>query len=146
MAVEIIQGDALAVLETLAADSFAAIVTSPPYNLGRTNPLSKAGKGGVPRARTTPTAYAGFEDNLHPNDYIAYHRRTVYECLRTLRPDGLMWYVHRRRPDYRGDTPLVNEILYGYPVRSEVIWPEGAGVESLHGGAGEGVLLSGSGV
>ena len=47
----IIQGDALAELKKLPAASFAACVTSPPYNLGWSNPASKAGKGAGRKSR-----------------------------------------------------------------------------------------------
>ena len=134
-----IPGDALAELQRRPAESFACCITSPPYNLGGTNPLSKAGKGGVPRPGTKPTAYAGFADALPDLDYIAYHRRVLTEILRVLQPDGLLWYVHRRRPDYLARRPLVDEVLASFPVRTEIIWDKGGpGLNHCTAGAGGG--------
>lgn len=137
--IHIIPGDARVELQRLPGDTFAAVITSPPYNLGATNPLSKAGKGGVPRPGTKPTTYQGFADALPPADYVAYHRQTLAEILRVLRPDGLLWYVHRRRPDYLARRPVVDEVLEGFPVRTEIIWDKGGpGLNHCTAGAGGG--------
>jgi len=41
-----------------------------------------------------------------------------------VKPDGLIFYVHRRRPDSRGRTgyALADRILAGYPIRTEILW------------------------
>ena len=122
----IIQGDALAELKKLPDKSFAVCVTSPPYNLGWSNPAIKAGKGDG-RTRRWKGEYDGFTDRLEPDEYVAYHRAVIAEILRALQTDGLCWYVHRRRPNYKGGyTPaLVDLVLAGMPVRSEIIWDKG---------------------
>ena len=139
--IQIIPGDARAELQRLPGDTFAAVITSPPYNLGATNPLSKAGKGGVPRPGTKPTAYQGFADALPPADYVAYHRQTLREILRVLRPDGLLWYVHRRRPvfDPDGLPALAEQVMAGFPVRTEIIWDKRSpGLNHCTAGPGQG--------
>ena len=120
---DLIQGDALTELIRLPAASFAVCITSPPYNLGWTNPASKAGKGKGRKSRWKGE-YQSFTDRLEPADYVEYHRAVMNEILRVLQPDGLCWYVHRRRSNAQGRyTPaLVDLVLAGLPVRSEVIW------------------------
>ena len=138
---EIIQGDALAELRELPADSFACIVTSPPYNLADRNKPSKSKRQGVRQPGHLPIEYAGgFADNLDLGEYVEYHRWTVAECLRVLKPDGLLWYVHRRRPvfDPDGLPSLVEQVLAGFPVRSEIIWHKGPGMNHCTAGPGKG--------
>ena len=48
----IIQGDALEILSLLPNDTFAGIVTSPPYNLGDRNPPSKSQRQDPPDKST----------------------------------------------------------------------------------------------
>ena len=124
---QIIQGDALAELRKLPDDTFAAIVTSPPYNLGDRNPPSKSKRAGVRQPGHLPVEYDGFDDNLPPVEYMGYHLQVIRECRRVLKADGLLWYVHRRRPVYNpdGKQSLVDMVLQGFPIRSEIIWDKG---------------------
>lgn len=121
---EIIIGDALASLRALPAASHAVCVTSPPYNMGESNNPGRSGPGGVARAGRFRGAYQGFDDNLPPEEYIAYHRDVVAEIMRTLTPDGLLWYNHRAKSDAHasGDMPLPECIVEGFPVRARIIW------------------------
>ena len=127
MAVRVVCDDALAALRRQPDDCFAAVVTSPPYNLGHTNPASKSGPGGVARAGRWRGSYDGHADALPPDEYVAYHRAVLDELLRVLRPDGLIWYTHSRRPrfDPDGQPALVDRVLGGFPVRCEIIWDKG---------------------
>ena len=128
MPVTYIHGDALVELRNIPDHSFAAVVTSPPYNMGHTNAPGKAGPGGVARPGRFRGGYGDDDDALPPDEYVAYHRAIVAELLRVLQPDGLLWYVHRRKsqsfPD--GSPALVDRVLAGYPVRSEIIWDKGS--------------------
>lgn len=138
---QIILGDALGELHRLPAESFAAVITSPPYNLGDKNPPSKSQRKGIRQPGHCPVEYAeGFDDNLPPDDYVNYHRLVVFGCLAALRPDGLLWYFHRRRPDYNPHTArrLVDRVLDGMPVRSEIIWAKGPGLNHCTAGPGKG--------
>lgn len=123
----IITGDALDALDALPSSSFAVCVTSPPYNLGWSNPASKAGKGGVAAPGRYRGEYAGFDDRLPDSDYVEYHRAVVAQLLRVLQPDGLLWYVHQRKgqSEPTGCPALVDLVLGGYPVRKEIIWDKG---------------------
>ena len=127
MSDSVICDDALAALRRQPDGSFAAVVTSPPYNLGWTNPPSKSGPGGVARAGRWRGSYDGHNDALPPDEYVAYHRAVLGELFRVLRSDGLLWYVHRRQPRFNpdGQPALVDRVLAGFPVRCEIIWDKG---------------------
>lgn len=123
----IICGDAVTELAGLPAAAFACIITSPPYNLGWTNPASKAGKG-EGRKRRWRGGYAGGDtDDMPPDDYVQYHRAALDGMLNALKPDGLLWYVHRRQPRFDGTMmpALIDRALSGYPVRAELVWDKG---------------------
>ena len=115
--INLIQGDALEEITRFPAQEYACIVTSPPYNIGHHHQRSK-------NDRRWEGAYPGFNDKVETETYIQYHRRVISELLRVLRPEGLLWYVHRRRPSARGRTEIddVDHILEGFPVRDEIIW------------------------
>ena len=127
MPATIIQGDALAELKKLQDQSFAAVVTSPPYNLGTTNPVGKRGQPTSPGYRRRWSGdYAGdFDDNLSVAGYIAYHRQCLTQILRLLKTDGLLWYVHRRKPDFAGRQSLLSAVIEGFPFRTEIVWDKG---------------------
>lgn len=116
----VIQGDALEELAKLPVGQFAVCVTSPPYNLGWTNPAAKAGyKTGRHRGE-----YSGFNDRLPRPEYIAYHRAVVAAIMDKLKEDGLLWYIHCRQSlsAPAGDPALVDEVLEGIPRRGEIVW------------------------
>ena len=126
-ATTILVGDALETLASLPAASHAVCVTSPPYNMGGSNAPGKAGPRGVARPGRFRGAYMGFDDNLPPEEYIAYHRAVVADLMRCLTPDGLLWYNHRAKSDAAasGAVPLPERIVEGFPVRARVIWDKG---------------------
>ena len=107
---------------------------SPPYNLGHHHERARG------RKRRWQGQYPGFADKLSAGEYVSYHRAVLSEMLRVLRNDGLVWYVHRRRPEIAGRTEaaLLDQVIDGYPVRSEIIWHKpGGGVFNLpHRGDG----------
>ena len=123
-----ILGDALTELRRLPDCSFACVVTSPPYNLGHQHERARDKK------RRWQGQYPGFADKLSAPEYVSYHRAVLEEIMRTLRNDGLVWYVHRRRPDSAGRTEatLLDQVIEGFPVRSEIIWHKpGGGIFNL---------------
>ena len=131
----VICGDAVTELAQLPVAAFACVITSPPYNLGWTNPASKAGKG-EGRKRRWRGGYAGGDtDDMPLDDYVQYHRAALDGMLRAMRPDGLLWYVHRRQPRFDGTMmpALIDRVLSGYPVRAELVWDKGGPVSAARG-------------
>ena len=114
----VICGDAVAEMDRMQS-RFAAVVTSPPYNLGINQ--GKSGPGGIPGKGRWAPSYV----DIRP-DYIGYHRRALELMLSLLQPDGLLWYVHRRqsiaKPPGRAE---VDAVLDGFPVRAEIVWDKG---------------------
>lgn len=129
MTTTLIHGDALQELRRFPDRSFACVVTSPPYNIGHNNE-----KAGQPDSEGFHHRWQGqypgdFDDLLDPEEYIAYHRAVLGELLRVMQPEGLCWWVHRRRPHPTGQEypGPVDRILAGFAVRSEIIWHKTGG-------------------
>ena len=120
----IVIGDALQELSRLPDSSFAVIITSPPYNMGVSNPAHKAGKYRPVGIGRWYGNYAGFDDAMPTDIYVDYHSKVIQECLRVLKDDGILWYVHRRRSQFMptGALSLVDSVLTDIPVRAEIIW------------------------
>lgn len=123
----IIHGDALDELRRMENDSFACCLTSPPYNYGDRNPPGKAGPGGVQGKGRLRGGYGDDPDLLSRDEYIDFHRSVIQVLLRLVQSDGLIWWVHRRRPNAfpDGSLSLPDAVLEGFPVRSEIIWDKG---------------------
>src|ERR1700730_10397906 len=68
---EIFQDDCLTVLPTLRSASIQLIITSPPYNIGKS-----------------------YERRVHLDEYLDQQRQVIAECVRLLRPGGsICWQV-----------------------------------------------------
>ncbi|TBY07331.1 DNA-methyltransferase [Rhizobium laguerreae] len=103
-------GDALDVLPTLETESVGLVVTSPPYNIGKSY-----------ESRTPLAHYVEFQQNI------------IRECHRALRPDGAMcWqvgnYVHAGEvvPIDSIIIPIFREL--GMKIRNRIIWTFGHGL------------------
>jgi len=100
LTVEILRGDALAVLRTLPAGTFQCAVTSPPYfGLRSYLPAGHPDKAREIGAEETPEAY------------VARLVEVFREVRRALRPDGVLWLN-------LGDTYAMNTRGRGGPSRS----------------------------
>ncbi|MEY9829931.1 DNA modification methylase [Sinorhizobium fredii] len=103
-------GDAADILPTLEAESVGLVVTSPPYNIGKS-----------------------YEKRTSLAHYVEFQRAIIQECHRVLRPDGAMcWQVG----NYVGggevlpiDTliiPIFREL--GMKIRNRIVWTFGHGL------------------
>jgi modification methylase len=121
-------GDALAFVSALPDTSVPLYLFSPPYNLnmspsgdGKFYRLSKGGKSKL---------YAGYdenEDSMPWEEYVAWQKKILSECWRTLVDDGAIFFNHKPRIMHkRLWTPL--ELNPGLPLRQIVIWDRGCGV------------------
>ena len=151
----IICGDAVEEMRRLPDASIDLVITSPPYNLkscgdgrvfstphgdirrtgspmgkynyGKGRAKGKRGKEGYAAGITK--SYEEHADNLPHADYVAWQRRVLTECLRVLKPTGAIFYNHKIR--MQGGLWLPpHDILEGLPVREEIVWATGGGVES----------------
>lgn len=107
---QIHSGDAADVLRTLKPESVGLVVTSPPYNIGKS-----------------------YEKRTSLAHYLEFQRAIIQECHRVLRPDGAMcWQVG----NYVGGgevlpidsliIPVFREL--GMKIRNRVVWTFGHGL------------------
>lgn len=105
--------DCLEGLKTLPDESVDLIITSPPYNLGKTHHT------GSKRF----SSYDVHNDNMPEPDYQAWQIDVLSECYRVLKPNGSMLYNHKNRIR-RGVQISPYEWLFKIPfvIKQEVVW------------------------
>jgi DNA modification methylase len=134
-------GKAEQVLPTLPAGSVDLVVTSPPYNLGRTHNgtfnhdmrnVAGPRKGSKWHAPALAYGYDSDDDALPHDAYLTLHRGILAECWRTLSPAGAIFYVHKPRiQDKQVWLPL--ELNPGLPMRQVIIWKhQGFNMSATH--------------
>ena len=104
--------DNLAFMDTLESESMKLIVTSPPYNLGKT-----------------------YERRSPLDDYLDGQARVISECVRLLHPKGsICWQVGNYVSD--GEVVPLDTMLYpmfkahGLKLRNRIVWHFGHGLHS----------------
>ncbi|TMT85822.1 site-specific DNA-methyltransferase [Haloterrigena sp. H1] len=109
---QIYNGDCLELLKSLPDKSVQTIVTSPPYNIGKS-----------------------YETKSPIDEYLDEHRKVIEECYRVLTDDGsIFWQTAVTTRDghhYPLDVkffPIFEEL--GFVPRNRIIWPKSHG---LHG-------------
>jgi site-specific DNA-methyltransferase (adenine-specific) len=101
---KVIQIDCIAGLSTLQPKSVAAIVTSPPYNIG--------------------VDYVGSNDNKEPNTYLNWMRSVFASCMRVMKEDGHFFLV----VGGTSTNPIIHyEVLQqalavGFKFQNEIVW------------------------
>ena len=104
--------DALAFTKSLADEQIRLIVTSPPYNLGKS-----------------------YETKTSLDAYLAEQQRVIAECVRVLHPQGSICWQVGNYVD-RGEIVPLDAILYpvfkdlGLKLRNRIIWHFGHGLHS----------------
>lgn len=120
-------GDALAVLKTLPDNSVNCVVTSPPYNILNTTGGGFTSKKSRWKHRMIG-GYGGLcSDDMPHDEYIAWQRSILVECLRAIKPDGAIFYNHKWRVQDGKWQRLADDITAGLPVRQVIIWDRGSG-------------------
>lgn len=109
---QIYNGDCLELLQELPDDSVQTIITSPPYNIGKS-----------------------YEERVEFENYLEQQREVIKECYRVLNDEGsIFWQVAvytKNGHHYPLDVkffPIFEEI--GFIPRNRIIWPKSHG---LHG-------------
>ena len=104
--------DNLEFMKTLESESMKLIVTSPPYNLGKS-----------------------YERRSPLDDYLESQARVISECVRLLHPKGsICWQVGNYVSD--GEVVPLDTVLYpmfkahGLKLRNRIIWHFGHGLHS----------------
>lgn len=123
--VQLLSGDCLDLLPAWPADSVAATVTSPPYNLGaspsaRRHPRARRGTGLDWRG------YGADADALPEPVYQAQQRALLTALYRVTRPGGMLFYVHK---DRLGGGRLISPWAWlaasPWHVRQQIVWDQG---------------------
>ena len=126
--------DCMDVLHTLPADSFDAVLTSPPYNLG-TSPNGQFGHWKDGMCRGGYGAWDGVgdrgidygtDDGMPYEQYRDWQHAILTECWRVVNATDAVYYVHKPRPQ-RGGLLLPLDLNPGLPIRQIVIWDRGSG-------------------
>ena len=117
----IIHGDCLEVMRGMDDASVDLIITSPPYNIAA---YVKAHENHHSKIRISD-GYEGYDDDMPYEDYIAWQREVITECMRVLKETGALFYNHKKS---MRNSLLVDhhKILDGFQVRQEIIWDKGA--------------------
>ncbi len=71
---DVIQGDCLDVLPTLASQTIDVVITDPPFNIGK--------------------AYNTYVDNKSRDEYIEWCEQWLGQCIRTLKPGGALYLIN----------------------------------------------------
>ena len=109
--------DCLEGLKLLEDESVDLIITSPPYNLGKTHHTNT----------NRFKAYKDYDDNMPEELYQKWQTEILNECYRVLKKDGSMWYNHKNRiRDGKQIEPY--RWIYNTPfvIKQEVVWQNGS--------------------
>jgi adenine-specific DNA-methyltransferase len=106
--------DNLAFMRPIEDSSVRLIVTSPPYNIGKS-----------------------YESRISLHDYVQSQAQVISECVRLLRPDGsLCWQIGNHIDN--GEVFPLDLVLYpvfkshGLKLRNRIVWHFGHGLHCSH--------------
>ena len=115
--IELRQGDCLELMKELPSESIDLIITSPPYNLGKTHHTGNNRFEG----------YKTYEDNMPEEEYQKWQIEVLQECFRILKHDGSLFYNHKNR--IRGGvqiSPYEWIFLTDFTIKQEIVWFNGS--------------------
>lgn len=125
-AFSLLNGDCLELMADLPDGSFDAVITSPPYNKGRSTGGGSSKNWGIWRGGLSDR-YASYRDDRPEADYEAWQAEVLRESWRLLSDRGAIFYNHKPRIQRRSlRTPL--DWNPGLPVRQILTWVPGGGV------------------
>ena len=117
MQVDLYNGDCLEVMRELPDESVDLIITSPPYNLGKTHHT------GNKRFKS----YSEYNDNMPEELYQRWQIEVLQECFRILKPSGSMFYNHKNRIKKGVQiTPYEWLLKTDFVIKQEIVWQNGS--------------------
>lgn len=121
--------DALDFLRAIPSESVDLVVTSPPYNFRNStgNGFKYASKGMAWTNNAFINGYDSYSDDMPVEQYIAWQRACLVECMRVLSVAGAIFYNHSWRVQGGLLSRVADKITEGFPVRQIIIWDRGAG-------------------
>lgn len=125
---KIICGDTVEVMKLMPDNSIDLVVTSPPYNLKNStgNGMKAGTKTGRWANNPLQNGYTHHGDDMPYDEYVAWQREILTECMRLLKDDGAIFYNHKTRVQ-AGLLQDRYEILHDFPVRQCIIWKRAGG-------------------
>ena len=121
-------GDCVKLMGKLPLESVGLIVTSPPYNIrNSTGNGMKDGRGGKWPNAELQNGYQGHDDQMPHAEYVKWQRNCLHAMMRTLRPDGAIFYNHKWRVQ-GGLLQDRSDIVEGFPVRQIIVWQRAGGI------------------
>ncbi len=130
---QLIQGEALRALSTIADESVDAIITDPPYSSGG---FSREDKGKSPSVKYLNSGnqlcYPTFTgDSRDQRSYLAWCSLWITECVRILKPGGyFMTFTDWRQLPIMTDAAQAGGVFW----RGIVVWDKGPGARAPHKG------------
>lgn len=104
-------------LKALDDESVDLIITSPPYNLGKSHHTGS----------NHFKAYTDYDDNMPEELYQKWQTEILNECYRVLKKDGSLMYNHKNRIR-NGEQIEPYRWLYNTPfvIKQEIVWQNGS--------------------
>ncbi len=122
------EGDCVATLDRMPAESIDLFVTSPPYNIrNSTGNGLKDGRGGKWANAALLNGYSHHDDAMPHDEYVEWQRNCLMAMMRVLKPDGAIFYNHKWRVQ-AGLLQDRHDIVEGFPVRQIIIWQRDGGI------------------
>lgn len=115
--------DCLETLARLEDYSIDLIVTSPPYNKNA-YATDKGGDKSWSALRGRQIPYDKYNDAMPPQEYEAWQKNVISECLRVLKPHGSLFYNHK--DILVGGVIIPPKWVYDFPVHQQIIWNRGS--------------------
>ena len=125
----VMQGDVLDRIRGIPNGRCRGVVTSPPYNLRNStgNGMKAPCARGKWRKAALGNGYAGHDDAMPYEEYVAWQREVLSECMRVIEDDGAIFYNHKWRVQ-KGLIQDRADIVAGFPVRQVIIWRRSGGI------------------
>ena len=115
--IKLLHGDCLQIMKEMPEGSVDLIITSPPYNLGKTHHT------GNNRFKS----YSEYNDDMPEELYQKWQIEVLQECFRILKPSGSMFYNHKNRIRKGVQiTPYEWLLKTSFIIKQEVVWQNGS--------------------
>ena len=115
--IDLRQGDCLEVIRTIPDNSVDLIITSPPYNLGKSHHTGN----------NRFDAYSTYIDDMPEQDYQMWQIQVLNECFRVLKDDGSMFYNHKNRIKKGVQiTPYEWLLKSNFIIKQKIVWFNGS--------------------
>ena len=112
--INLINGDCLEVMKEIKSNTIDLIITSPPYNLGKTH-------------TTGNFRHSPYKDNLEETKYQEWQIKVLNECFRILNKTGSLFYNHKNRIK-EGTLLIPYSWIFKskFNIRQEIVWFNGS--------------------